>query len=120
VSLSEKIDTTSAAGRMVFRMMAVLAEFERDQISERTSAAMQHMRGKGMYTGGRAPYGFRVDSDGRLVEDDYEQAVIKEARFQARQGRGLRAIAGNLNTGGFRSRTGKPFVPTQVSRMIAA
>ena len=35
VSLSEKIDTTSAAGKMVFRMLAVLAEFERDQISER-------------------------------------------------------------------------------------
>ncbi|MCK7579561.1 MAG: recombinase family protein [Chromatiales bacterium] len=36
VSLSERIDTTSAAGRMVFRMLAVLAEFERDQTSERT------------------------------------------------------------------------------------
>ena len=37
VSLSEKIDTTSAAGKMVFRMLAVLAEFERDIISERTA-----------------------------------------------------------------------------------
>ena len=33
VSLSENIDTTSAAGKMVFRMLAVLAEFERDQVS---------------------------------------------------------------------------------------
>lgn len=30
VSLSEKIDTTGAAGKMMFRMLAVLAEFERD------------------------------------------------------------------------------------------
>lgn len=29
VSLSERIDTTTAAGKMVFRMLAVLAEFER-------------------------------------------------------------------------------------------
>lgn len=36
VSLSERIDTTTAAGKMVFRMLAVLCEFERDQISERT------------------------------------------------------------------------------------
>lgn len=43
VSLSEKIDTTSAAGKMVFRMLAVLSEFERDQISERTKSALQHM-----------------------------------------------------------------------------
>lgn len=40
VSLSEKIDTTSAAGKMVFRMLAVLAEFERDQVSERTTMAL--------------------------------------------------------------------------------
>ena len=33
VSLSERIDTSSAAGKMVFRMLAVLNEFERDQIS---------------------------------------------------------------------------------------
>lgn len=36
VSLSERIDTTSAAGKMVFRMLAVLNEFEKDQVSERT------------------------------------------------------------------------------------
>ncbi|MBL8251978.1 MAG: recombinase family protein, partial [Candidatus Competibacter sp.] len=47
VSLSEKIDTTTAAGKMVFRMMAVLAEFERDQISERTASAMQFKKAKG-------------------------------------------------------------------------
>ena len=43
VSLSERIDTTSAAGKMVFRMLAVLAEFERDQLAERTKTAMQHL-----------------------------------------------------------------------------
>ena len=36
VSLSEKIDTTSAAGKMVFRLMAVMAEFERDLQREET------------------------------------------------------------------------------------
>ena len=39
VSLSERIDTTTAAGKMVFRMLAVLAEFERDQVVERTKGA---------------------------------------------------------------------------------
>ncbi len=47
VSLSEKIDTTTAAGRMVFRMLAVLCEFERDQIAERTRAAIMQLRSKG-------------------------------------------------------------------------
>jgi site-specific DNA recombinase len=37
VSLSESIDTTNAAGKMVFRMLAVLSEFERDLVVERTN-----------------------------------------------------------------------------------
>ena len=44
VSLSEKIDTTSAAGKMVFRLLAVLNEFERDLISESATAAMARLR----------------------------------------------------------------------------
>lgn len=51
VSLSEHIDTATAAGKMVFRMLAVLAEFERDLISERTAGAMRHKRARGEYTG---------------------------------------------------------------------
>ena len=51
VSLSEKIDTTSAAGKMVFRLLAVLAECERDQIADRTRAALQYKRGNGDKTG---------------------------------------------------------------------
>ncbi len=35
VSICEKIDTTSASGRMIFRMLAVLGEFERDLVSVR-------------------------------------------------------------------------------------
>ena len=44
VSLSEKIDTTSAAGKMIFRMLAVMADFEKDQISERTKMATRQRR----------------------------------------------------------------------------
>lgn len=46
VSLSEKIDTTGAAGRMIFNLLAVLNQFERDQISERTKMAMRYKKGQ--------------------------------------------------------------------------
>jgi len=56
VSLTARIDTTTAAGKMVFRMLAVLAEFERDLVSERTTAALAHKRRKGECVGD-IPYG---------------------------------------------------------------
>ncbi len=57
MSLSEQIDTTSAAGKMIFRMLAVMAEFERDLVSERTKSALDYKRSNGKKLGGRVPFG---------------------------------------------------------------
>jgi DNA invertase Pin-like site-specific DNA recombinase len=60
VSLSERIDTTTAAGKMVFRMLAVLAEFERDQVAERTKGALSHLRSQGKRISGRIPFRYEA------------------------------------------------------------
>jgi DNA invertase Pin-like site-specific DNA recombinase len=52
VSLNEQIDTTSANGRLVLRLLAALAAFERDLLSERTAAGLAAARKKGR-VGGR-------------------------------------------------------------------
>ncbi|MEA3225116.1 MAG: recombinase family protein [Planctomycetota bacterium] len=121
VSLSERIDTTSAAGKMVFRMLAVLAEFERDQISERTSSAMQYLKSQGRYTGGKVRYGFKVGNGGKLLEDKKEQATLARVRQLVEvDGLGLRAAARIINAEGHRSRAGTEFQATQVKQMVAA
>lgn len=51
-SLSEKIDTTSAAGKLMFHVFASLAEFERNLIRERTRAGLDAARARGR-SGGR-------------------------------------------------------------------
>ena len=96
VSLSEKIDTTSAAGKMIFRMLAVMAEFEKDQISERTKMAMSHKRSKSERVG-TVPYGFDLSADGiTLTENAGEQATIKTIQVLRARGISLRDIAFNL------------------------
>jgi DNA invertase Pin-like site-specific DNA recombinase len=45
------IDTTRPEGRMLFGMLAVLAEFERELISERTKAGMKAARKRGARIG---------------------------------------------------------------------
>lgn len=53
-SLTEKIDTRTAAGRMIRGLFAVLADYERDLIRERTRAGLKAARARGR-TGGRKP-----------------------------------------------------------------
>jgi DNA invertase Pin-like site-specific DNA recombinase len=53
-SLTEKIETVSAAGRLVFHVFAALAEFERNLIRERTLAGLAAARARGR-SGGRKP-----------------------------------------------------------------
>jgi DNA invertase Pin-like site-specific DNA recombinase len=51
-SLTEKIETRSPAGRLVFHVFAALAEFERNLIRERTVAGLNSARARGR-KGGR-------------------------------------------------------------------
>ncbi len=107
VSLSEKIDTTTAAGKMVFRMLAVLAEFERDLVSERTTAALQHMKAKGQRVG-TVPYGYRVGDDGATLEaHEGEQQIVSTIHQLRRGGMTLAGIRDELNVRGIENRKGK-------------
>jgi DNA invertase Pin-like site-specific DNA recombinase len=53
-SLTEEINTTTASGNMVFQIFAVLAEFERNLIRERTTAGLAVARARGR-SGGAPP-----------------------------------------------------------------
>ena len=106
VSLSEKIDTTTAAGKMVFRMLAVMAEFERDLVSERTTLAMAHKRSNNERIG-KVPYGFDLLSDGTtLVENAEEQKVIGLISSLRMDGYSLRRIAAELSRRSVQTKSG--------------
>jgi len=120
LSVSEQIDTRSAAGRLVLNVLASVSQWEREAIGERTSAALQHKAAQGEYTGGDVPYGFRLAPCGeRLQPEPREQALLAEARRLRKKGLSLRAVARELVARGFRTRTGGPFAPVQVKRMLA-
>jgi len=53
-SLTEKIETSSASGKLIFHVFASLAEFERNLIRERTRAGLDAARARGRI-GGRTP-----------------------------------------------------------------
>ncbi|MBB2749777.1 UNVERIFIED_ORG: DNA invertase Pin-like site-specific DNA recombinase [Rhizobium aethiopicum] len=52
-SLTESIDTSSAGGRLIFHVLASMAEFERCLIRERTCAGLEAARARGQRLGRR-------------------------------------------------------------------
>ena len=99
-------------------ILAAVAEFERAQIALRTRAAKQQAKREGRYRGGRAPYGWR-NVEGELAEIPEEQAVIATARrAQGQWALGWTETARYLTSVGMLARNGRPFVATQVKRMV--
>ena len=96
VSLSEAIDTTSAAGRLFFRLMAAMAEFERDVIAERTNTALAFKRSRGERISRFAPFGFELSGD-RLVPNPTEAHAVERARVLRATGLSYRGIVDALN-----------------------
>lgn len=118
VSLGERLDTSSAAGRVVLRVLAALAEFEREQIGERTRAAILHLKAEGRRYGA-VPHGFR-DDGGKLVKDAREREVVELAQTLRAEGMSLRQISAALASRGAFNREGKPFAAKSVRSLLAA
>lgn len=118
VSLSERIDTTTASGKMVFRMLAVLAEFERDQISERTKTALAFKKSQGKRVG-TVPFGYDLDVDGEtLTCNAVEQAAIQTMDDLRANGYTLREVAGELDARGINTKKGGSWTPKVIATLI--
>jgi DNA invertase Pin-like site-specific DNA recombinase len=52
VALQEPIDTSTPGGKLIFHVLAALAEFERDLIRERTAAELAAALARGRRRGG--------------------------------------------------------------------
>lgn len=113
--------TESAAGKMFFGMLALVAEFERDCIMERTADGRRGKKAKGGHVGGAAPYGYQVSGAGKsamLVEYLPEQRVIAGIREMVGRGMGPTQIARELTCAGVYNREGKPFAKMTVQRIL--
>jgi site-specific DNA recombinase len=77
-SANEPIDTSTPAGRLIFQMLASFAEFERENIRERTRHGLHRAFRNGKHSG-RIPYGYRLSTDKSSLEVvEEEAAVVRE------------------------------------------
>lgn len=82
VSLSESLDTSTPAGRMVFTVLGAVAELERSLIAERVKAGLRNAKAKGK----------RLGRPKRIV--DLQTVALLRAR-----GLGWKKISGEMGVG---------------------
>lgn len=79
----EALDTQTAAGRMMFAVVAAVAEFERSLIIERTMAGLATARARGV----------------RLGRPPASEGILEAIRSLREQGLGINSIARELRVG---------------------
>ena len=101
-SINERIDSKSATGRFFLNIVASMAQWERDTISERTKDALQLKVRKGERAG-QLPYGWILGEDGKtLVAKEDEQNAITFIRERSASGCSSRAICRELEAAGYK------------------
>lgn len=116
VSLTERIDTTGAMGKMMFTLMAAFNQLERDVTSERTKAALQHKKAKGeKYS--TTPFGYEA-IEGRLIEVKAEAQIVANIMQQRQSGSTLVEIATHLNASGIQGKKGGKWHASTVRYLI--
>lgn len=113
------IKTETATEKVQFGLQAVLSQYYRDIISDRTKAAIRYKKAKGEHTGGTIPFGFELVDGYRLIPQPGEYKVLKMMHSLRKQGLTLRAIVGILQEQGIPTKTGHgKWQPVVVMRIL--
>jgi putative DNA-invertase from lambdoid prophage Rac len=89
--------TGNGIGKLVFTILAAVAENERDRIRERIRDVKRHLASQGVYGGGKRPFGYDI-VDKRLVPNPKEQEALARMRALRAEGKPYREIGAQIAT----------------------
>ena len=116
------------ANTLTIGVMAAMAQYERELISERTRAGLAAAKARGVTLGGpnlerdrntdTGPARAERTHRARLRNEEL-RAVVEELREETRQPLTLAAVAEQLNVAGYRTARGKAFGRATVHRLLS-
>ena len=117
VSVTQQIDTSNAAGRMMLNILMSFAQFEREMTADRIRDKIYASRKRGMWTGGPTPYGYKLVDKQLKVDPDAAEAVKMMFRRYVATGSSLQ-VARELNESSYKRPDSQPWHPRMVLAVL--
>ena len=117
ISIAEDFGQFGVFANMLEAFTLCVAEMERDNINKRTSAGRKVKAGKGGYSGGRAPLGYKVQDGGLVINPD-EAAIVRKIFEMRDNGMTMMEIVSTLNKEGIQTRNGGEWVISTVQSIL--
>lgn len=77
VCVKDGIDTSSSMGKLILTLLSCISEMERENIIVQTAEGKKEKARQGKWSGGFAPYGYRIGDDGVLCIVEEERPVVE-------------------------------------------
>ncbi len=113
VSVTQQIDTSNAAGRMMLNILMSFAQFEREMTADRIRDKIYASKKRGMWMGGPTPYGYVLEDKRLKVDPDAANAVRMIFERYVATASSVQ-VAKELNASSHRRPNGKPWRPGMV------
>lgn len=113
ISIAEDFGQFGVFANMLEAFTLCVAEMERDNINKRTSGGRKIKATQGGYSGGQPPMGYKVENKQLVINED-EAKVVRFIFDQKAKGNTMLGTVKALNSRGFKTRRGKPFVVSTV------
>lgn len=97
-SVTEKLDTSNAVGRMFIKIIGIFAEFERENLAERVSFGYEQKTREGNYTNTNGVNGYDyIVGSGELVVNEVEKDIVNRIFDLYLEGTSMLKIAKKFN-----------------------
>lgn len=117
ISVAEDFGQFGAFSGILEAFIVSMAQMERENITKRTSSGRKIKAAQGGYSGGNAPYGYKVSNGGLVINE--EEAEVARYIFDLRnRGYSMRSISGALELKGYTTRKGGKFQASTIKGIL--